>query len=586
MFGKTGAAVRNGDDLARHRRLMTWVRIVVCAAAVAAACVLSPSVRAETPSADPNQKAAASGQGAAGVDAPAPAAEPEAPQPFDIDEFRIDGADKLAQIDVEEAIYPFLGPSRTPKDVEKARAALEKAYHDRGYQTVNVSVPPQNVSTRVVVLKVAEVKVGRLRVAKSRYYDVEKIKAKVPSLKEGAVPNFNDVTTDIVAINQWPDRRVTPALRAGVAPGTVDVDLNVEDRIPIHASVEYNNRQSPSTTQTLLNATVRYENLWQRGHSLTASYQVAPQRKEDAEAISANYLARVTDWTSVLFYGVKTKSDVSTIGGLNVIGPGQIFGTRAIFTLPTRENFFHSISFGIDYKHFGQTSRIGDSSFDTPITYYPLVVSYGATWQTEQSTTQFSAGVTTNLRGLGSGFDEFDAKRYFANANFAHFNAELSHTQQLWRGFQLYGRVKGQLADNPLISSEQFGLGGVDTVRGYFETEVVGDDGVAGTVELRTPDLGVLLQANMKDETASGPARFTIFNEWRIYAFADAGSGKIHNPLPEQTSRFDLWSYGVGTRFKLFNTVNGAVALALPQITQTSTPKGKQAVLFSFGAEF
>ncbi len=78
----------------------------------------------------------------------------------------------------------------------------------------------------------SELKVGQLRVKNSRYFDLDRIKDSAPSLKEGSVPNFTDVTKDIVSLNQWPDRRVTPALRAGVTPGTVDVDLNVEDKAP------------------------------------------------------------------------------------------------------------------------------------------------------------------------------------------------------------------------------------------------------------------------------------------------------------------------------------------------------------------
>ncbi|MFH0302086.1 POTRA domain-containing protein, partial [Bradyrhizobium sp. 31Argb] len=83
-----------------------------------------------------------------GATAPAPAgaaAQSAAPaQRFDIDDFAVQGADKLPQIDVEEAIYPFLGPGKSADDVEKARAALEKAYRDKGFQTVSVSVPTQN----------------------------------------------------------------------------------------------------------------------------------------------------------------------------------------------------------------------------------------------------------------------------------------------------------------------------------------------------------------------------------------------------------------------------------------------------------
>ncbi|WP_312030655.1 ShlB/FhaC/HecB family hemolysin secretion/activation protein [Methylosinus sp. H3A] len=44
-----------------------------------------------------------------------------------------------------------------------------------------------------------------------------------------------------------------------------------------------------------------------------------------------------------------------------------------------------------------------------------------------------------------------------------------------------------RIADGPLASSEQISVGGLDTVRGYLESEVLGDTGAAGTVELRQP---------------------------------------------------------------------------------------------------
>ncbi|MDB6173331.1 MAG: ShlB/FhaC/HecB family hemolysin secretion/activation protein, partial [Chthoniobacteraceae bacterium] len=46
----------------------------------------------------------------------------------------------LPKIAVEEAVYPFLGPGRTSIDVEQARAALEQAYKEKGFQTVTVEV--------------------------------------------------------------------------------------------------------------------------------------------------------------------------------------------------------------------------------------------------------------------------------------------------------------------------------------------------------------------------------------------------------------------------------------------------------------
>ncbi|WP_349644587.1 MULTISPECIES: ShlB/FhaC/HecB family hemolysin secretion/activation protein [unclassified Bradyrhizobium] len=546
-----------------------------------------PAEAAKQPAAEQvAAKDAAAAPGAPGAAAPQKPAGPLAR--FDIDDFAVQGADTLPQIEIEEAIYPFLGPGKTAEDVEKARAALEKAYHDKGFQTVSVAVPQQNVTGGVVTLKVSELKIGRLRVKNSRYFDVGRIKGSAPSLAEGTVPNFGAVTKDIVSLNQWPDRRITPALRAGVTPGTVDVDLNVEDKAPIHGSLEYNNRQSPSTTPTRLSATVHYDNLWQLGHSLSFTYQVAPERPNDAQVFSGSYLARVPDldWLSLLFYAVKSNSNVATIGGANVIGPGQIFGGRAVMTLPTRDSLFHTLSVGIDYKHFDQTMRLGQDGYNSPVTYFPLVASYGATFQTEKFTTQFNASVTHNLRKPSSSWDEFDNKRYYASANFTHVNLDVSHTHELPEGFQIYGKVQGQISDGPMVSSEQFSLGGLDTVRGYLESEILGDDGVAGNLELRSPNIGDMLQSRMKSAAGDKPLPFNTFNEWRFFVFADGGHASIQRPLDSQQSKFDVWSYGVGTRFKVFDTFNGVVAYSVPMVTQTYTRSGDPRVNFRIWGEF
>jgi hemolysin activation/secretion protein len=515
-----------------------------------------------------------------------PAAASAAKDRFDIDEFRVEGADSLPQIEVEAAVYPFLGPNRTSDDVEKARAAVEKAYHDKGFQTVGVSVPQQDAQRGFIVLKVAENRVGRLRVKGSRYFDLAKIKDKAPSLREGTLPNFQAVTKDIVALNQWPDRRVTPALRAGITPGTVDVDLNVEDTLPVHGSLELNNRQSPSTTPLRAVASVRYDDLWQLGHSLSVSYQEAPLNPKDAMVISGSYLARTDiDWLSVLVYGLKSDSAVATVGGANVVGPGQVIGARAVMTLPSKGELFQTLSLGADYKAFQQTLSLTGSSFSSPVTYVPLVAAYSASFQGDGRLTQLNATLTAGLRGIGSSPDEFDAKRYKATESFIDLHGDVAHTQDLSGGAQLFVKVQGQTADQPLVSSEQLSLGGQDTVRGYLESEVLGDYGVAGTFELRTPNLGAYLE--QKQDNPSGEAvKSHPIDEWRLFAFADAGRAWIHEPLSEQKSQFDLSSYGVGVRMKALQHFNSYVFVGVPLISQQVTVARNPRVGFRVWGEF
>jgi len=505
---------------------------------------------------------------------------------FDIDEFRVEGADSLPQIDVEAAVYPFLGPNRTTEDVEKARVAVEKTYHDKGFQTVAVAVPQQDAQRGFIVLKVTENRVGRLRVKGSRYFDLANVKRGAPSLREGTLPDFQAVTKDIVALNRWSDRRITPALRAGITPGTVDVDLNVEDTLPLHGSAELNNRQSPSTTPLREVYSLRYDNLWQLGHSLTVTYQDAPLNRKDAMVVSGSYLARTDiDWLDVLVYGLKSDSAVATVGGANVVGPGEVIGGRAVLTLPTRGELFQTLSLGIDYKHFAQTLTLGSGAFSSPVTYAPLVASYGATWQGDGRLTQLNASITSGLRGIGSTLEDFDAKRFKATASFIHLNADVSHTQDLPGGAQFFAKMQGQVADQPLVSSEQLSLGGQDTVRGYLESEVLGDYGAAGTLELRSPNLAPYLEQKL-DNPPGAPVKFNAFDEWRFFAFADAGRARIYDPLQDQQSQFDLASYGVGMRLKTLQHLNSYFFVGMPLISQQVTLAHNPRVGFRVWGEF
>lgn len=572
-------AVRRGRSAAACASQLAVCGLLICAICAGPALAKSEAGTTKPAPAKPAETTPAKNA--------ADPAKPAAPAAhFDIDEFRVEGADNLPQIEVETAVYPFLGPNKSAQDVEKARAAVEKAYHDKGLQTVSVAVPQQDAQRGFIVLKVTESRVGRLRVKGSRYFDLKNIKDNAPSLKEGTLPNFQDVTKDIVALNRWSDRRITPALRAGVAPGTVDVDLNVEDTYPLHGSVELNNKQSPSTTPLRTSVSMHYDNLWQLGHSMTWTYQVAPMNPKDAMVISGSYLARTEiDWLSVLVYGLVSDSSVATVGGANVVGPGQVVGGRAVLTLPSRGDLFQTLSLGVDYKDFKQSLKLGSDAFDSPVTYVPLVGTYGATWQGEGHLTQLNATITAGLRGIGSSRDEFDAKRFDATASFITLHADISHTQDFAGGFQLYGKLQGQAADQPLVSSEQFSLGGQDTVRGYLESEVLGDYGVAGTLELRTPNLAQYLEQKLPNPIGD-PIKYNAFDDWRFFAFVDGANARIHEPLTDQQSHFDLASYGVGMRMKTLRYLNSIIFVGVPLTSQQVTVANHPRFSFRVWGEF
>ena len=79
-----------------------------------------------------------------------------------IREFRVIGSHQLDRAEIEKAVYPFMGPERTPEDVEQARAALEKAFQDKGFQTVNVQIPQQTGKRGIVFLQVICIRIDNI----------------------------------------------------------------------------------------------------------------------------------------------------------------------------------------------------------------------------------------------------------------------------------------------------------------------------------------------------------------------------------------------------------------------------------------
>jgi len=506
---------------------------------------------------------------------------------FDLFEIRVEGNSVLPALLIERAVYPSLGENKSIQDVEAARTALEKLYQDNGYLTVLVDIPEQEVKNGLVRLRVTEGQVERLRVTGSRYFSLGRIREKTPDLAEGSVPYFPEVQKQLASVNRGGDRRVTPVLRPGKSPGKVEVDLKVDDRLPLHGNVELNDRYSANTTRTRLNANLRYDNLWQREHSLSLGVQTAPQEPAESTVFSATYVWPTDNGNYLALYGVISRSDVAALGDVNVIGEGQIAGLRYIVPLRARPGYFHNLTLGADYKDFKETVSLSSTdgsteiTTDTPISYLPLSLGYEATVQGARRTTQLAAMLNFSVRGLaddtvecvpGVFLNEFACKRYLGKADYMALRLDAKHTQSFESGWSLFGRVSGQIASGPLISNEQFIAGGVDSVRGYTESAASGDVGFIAGLELRAPSQAKRVSEGLTELTP--------------YAFAEGASLRIREPLDGQTSRFDLLSAGLGLRFKGWGGVSGGLDLAYPFEAVGQVEAGDGRVHFRLGYEW
>jgi hemolysin activation/secretion protein len=495
--------------------------------------------------------AAALGQAAA------PAREPEdvAATRFDILEFAIEGNSVLRPLEIEGAVLPYLGPARRMADVEAARTALEKLYQDRGFLTVLVDVPEQRIDDGVVRLAVTEGRIEKLAVVGSRYFSQGYIREKVPELQEGRVPNFNQVQTELAAVNRTAERRVQPVLRPGIEPGTVQVDLKVDDQLPLAANLELNNLHAPDTESWRLIAGLRYDNLWQRDHSLALNLITSPEDTSQTRVISANYSVPMDGGATWLLYAVDSQSNVVSLGGTSVIGNGLTIGTRYIWPIANSAAGFHTLSAGADYKDLEEDVRFGNDTIRTPLRYLPFQFGYSGNWFGEGRNTTLTATLTAAARsilerkidcpGNVGPVDQFGCKRRGADGSFAWLRLDARHSERFSLG-TLALRFALQGANEPLASAEQFQLGGADTVRGYLEGVSAGDHGALASIEFRSPNAAPMLQQRFGGGEAGGSASW--LSDLTLLGFLEAGQVNLVDALPGQPSKERLGSYGVGLR--------------------------------------
>jgi hemolysin activation/secretion protein len=510
------------------------------------------------------------------------AQQPPQPKPFYfIREYRVSGSTLVAGEDISKVVYPFLGPGRTAEDIEQARVALEKLFHGRGYQAVTVNIPQQSGRRGIIRMEVVEARVGHLNVNGARWHLPSAIRRKATSMAPGQRPSFHEIERDVIALNQSADMRVKPRLTPTADPAVLDFDLDVEDKLPLHGSFEINNRYSPFTVPYRLNGSISYENLWQLGHSLSVSVQIAPERLKDGEVYTGSYAIPLSDDVNFVVSGMRQKSNINTLGNSSVIGQGTMLGLSVSRDLEIRNGLIHSVSFGIDYKDFNQTTLPGgnDVGVSAPVQYWPLNLTYNAALVGKSSFTSGSLSLHWAFRRAGSNRQDFENRRFNADSGFLYLRGDVSHLQDLSHGWQLFVRGAGQLTGNPLINNEQFVAGGQASVRGYLESVALGDNGVTGTIELKSPSFLGPRTGKQENGTASP-------SEWRVHAFADGGLLSINDGLPEQAEESTLASVGVGTELRLQEHWHALLNLGFPLLDVDPIRRGELLLSFRLWAEF
>lgn len=484
---------------------------------------------------------------------------------FDIVRFEIVGNSLLSKQRMDELAAPFIGRRKVYGDVQKALEALEGEYRRMGYSTVGVYVPEQELTTGVVRLEVTEGMIGKVNITGNDYFDIDNIRAALPHIREGTIPNMRQLSENIQLSNENPAKQVEVTLGVSEEEGKIDVNINVVEEDPERISLTLDNTGTRASGKHRVGVSYQHANVANRDQVVTLGYSTvldAPQGVK-VDIFSIGYrlpLYGIGDSIDVIYGNSSSSTPASVIapgGTLAINGKGIVGGLRYNHIYARNGEYSSRLVLGLDYKYMNSRCNTagvptpidppGVSSSCTPYTVRPITATYTGSWQRPGENIDFNAGFTYNLFPMGSRYpfpvgSAIEDRYSFINGRqtpdrFLALKLGGSYASPVvdqWLGRAAF---TGQYASAALPSGEQLGLAGSSAVRGFLERAVAADRGYVVNLEVYSPDYA-------RQIGIEGTLKGLVFVDWASgHNFAPvAGSGY---------ARANVASAGVGLRYNL-----------------------------------
>jgi hemolysin activation/secretion protein len=202
---------------------------------------------------------------------------------FNVQAYEITGNTLLSARTLSSIFTKGIGTNMTLTNITQAASELQQEYRNRGYPTVSVTLPPQQITNAVVRIRVFEGLLSEILVTKNRYFSSNNVLRALPSLRTNTILNGTVFQAELDRANASQDRQIYPRIEPGGEPDTTLLRLDVKDRLPLHAKVELNNQNSPGTPELRVNGSAVYGNLWQLEHSLGLQYSFSPEQYKQGD---------------------------------------------------------------------------------------------------------------------------------------------------------------------------------------------------------------------------------------------------------------------------------------------------------------
>ena len=429
-------------------------------------------------------------------------------------------------------------------------------YQDKGYAGIYVYVPAEAVREgyklvdEILPIQILEGRIAKISIER---YDFERNPREEFYLKDSVIKSWSPVKEgdaiqkekldDFVRLlNLNPDRYISPVISRSSEPNALNLSYDVYEASPWHWYAQVDNAGTRdrqwSPRVGLVNT-----NLLGIDDRFSVMYQ-APWEKgiEKEYAVFGSYDFPVfTPRLRLNLYSGYSQFDIPE-ADINFIGNGSFYGSILSYNIMQVHGWFFDVTGSLSSERSKVTPSLGIAS-DVDMELWGVGVNIHHS--DDMSSTSLTFNRSENMGG--SDKDSFEDARLDTDPDFTIYNFGATHSQYLdsKKVNRISASFRSITSDERLVPAKMTTFGGLYSVRGYEEDEIVADGGIliSGQYEF---DLVKAGQANHYQNSGLKDTDKPLLRKLAPVAFIDSGRAKIKKPVVGEVAVRELCSIGAG----------------------------------------
>jgi len=477
-----------------------------------------------------------------------------------VDRFEFEGNTAFSDRELAEITKPFAGREITFAELIAAEAAVTQKYVAAGYINSGAVIPANQTFSRqgaVVKIQIVEGGLDEIQITGNRRLNSNYVRSRLeiatrrPLNRDRLLQALQILQLDPLIAN------ISAELQAGSRPENSRLEVRVKEADSFQGEVFADNNRSPSVGSFRRGVRINQTNLLGLGDGLEVSYA----NTDGSNELNGSYTFPVNPRNGTIRLSAgATKTNVieEPFDAAGIEGKSRTY--ELTYRQPIVEKPDRNLALGVTLsRQESNTFLLGER--------FALSAGANERGETRVSTVRFfqeyvqrSSSQVFAARSqfsLGTDFLGATANDSGPDSRFLAWRGQAQYVRLLAPETLLIVRSDIQLADRPLLSLEQIGIGGVASVRGYRQDLLLTDNGAIAIAEVRIP---VWRVPKVKGLLQVAP-------------FIDFGVGWNHSGEKANPDSDKLLGAGVGLLWQMGDQFNLRLDYGIPLINAQSSDR-------------